>query len=583
MTGTRGRGRGRRRTVLLALPLLVFVAVALLAGALAPADPTSTDLSAALRPPDAAHWLGTDQLGRDQLSRVVWAARTSMTVTAAVLAVALGVGLLLGTAGALLGGAVDRVVTWAVELALSVPALLLALTVLGVRGPGTGSLVLALSLLAWAPYARVARGAALAYRAGPAHDALTGLGAHPARVLTVHALPAAARPAMVLASTDVGAVVLSTATLSFLGLGIAPPTPEWGQMLVESRPYLATAWWLWLPPGLALTAVALSGNLLGEHLGLPPELRRWQWRMPHLRRGRCSATEVGGSPGAEQPEPSASRGPGRATATGPGAPVLVVRNLRVVHETAHGAVTAVDGLGYQVRPGEVLALVGESGSGKSSALLAPLGLTAPSARVTGSATVAGTELLGAPEAVLRQVRGGQVGVVFQDPAAALNPLRTVGSVVGEALRPRVRGDGARTRVVDLLRAVGLPEPERMVRCYPHELSGGMRQRVLIAAALACDPAVLLADEPTTALDVTVQAEVLALLADLRRSRGLAVVLVSHDLAVVAEVADRVLVLDRGRVVEEGPTGQVVGRPCHPLTRALVEAVPVIGRPVQVTR
>lgn len=576
MTGARGRVWGR--TVLLALPLLVFVAVALLAGVLAPADPTSTDLSAALRAPDATHWLGTDQLGRDQLSRVVWAARTSMTVATAVLAVALGVGLLLGTAGALLGGAVDRVVTWAVELALSVPALLLALTVLGVRGPGTGSLVLALSLLAWAPYARVARGAVLAYRSGPAYDALTGLGAHPARVLTVHALPAAARPALVLASTDVGAVVLSTATLSFLGLGIAPPTPEWGQMLVESRPYLATAWWLWLPPGLALTAVALSGNLLGEHLALPPELRRWRWRSPRPRRGRRSGTEVGGSPSTGQPEPPTSRGSGRA-----GAPVLVVRDLRVVHDTPCGTVTAVDGLEYRVRPREVLALVGESGSGKSSALLAPLGLTAPTARVTGSATVAGTELLGAPEAVLRRVRGGQVGVVFQDPATALNPLRTVGSMVGEALRPRVRGAGARARVVDLLRTVGLPEPEQMARCYPHELSGGMRQRVLIAAALAGDPAVLLADEPTTALDVTMQAEVLTLLADLRRSRGLAVVLVSHDLAVVAEVADRVLVLDHGRVVEEGPTGQVVSCPRHPLTRALVEAVPVIGRPVRVTR
>ncbi|HTW18305.1 MAG TPA: dipeptide/oligopeptide/nickel ABC transporter permease/ATP-binding protein [Nocardioides sp.] len=546
-----------RRGLLLGLPLLLIALVGALAPWLAPASPNATDLTASLQPPSADHWLGTDQLGRDQLSRIVHAARTSMAMAAVVMAIAITVGVSVGAVGAYVGGVVDRVVTAAVELALSVPSLLLALAIVGIRGNSLPNLIFALSVLAWAPYARIARGAVLGYRRSAASDALVGLGAHPLRILFVHVVPSAARPSLVFASTDVGAVVLATAGLSFLGLGITPPTPEWGQMLVESRPYLGTAWWLWLPPGLAITAVALSGNLVSEHVGVPPELRRWRMRRPSAPR---------------QPERVVL--PAELDAD---APLLAVRELRVRFDTPGGEVVAADGVDYEVRAGEVLAVVGESGSGKTVSSLAPLGLLGEQALVEGSARFRGTELVGADEQTLRMVRGAGIGIVFQDPYAALNPLRRIGSQVAEGLPLGLSKDDARERVVELLGSVGLPEPASLVDRYPHELSGGMRQRVLIAAALAGDPAVLIADEPTTALDVTTQAEVLTLLQKLGRDRGLALVLVSHDLAVVADLADRVVVMRHGRVVETGPTADVLAGPRHPYTRDLVAAIPALGR------
>ncbi|MCL2453808.1 MAG: dipeptide/oligopeptide/nickel ABC transporter permease/ATP-binding protein [Micrococcales bacterium] len=540
--------------VWLSLPLLLVVLAAVLAPWLAPASPTATDLSASLRAPSAEHWLGTDQLGRDQLSRLVWAAHTSMTITAVVLAIAFTVGVLLGALGAYLGGVADRAVTWLIELALSLPSMLLALAVLGIRGNTTGNLILALSLFAWAPYARVARGAVLGYRASDASAALVGLGLHPARIVVRHVVPVAARPALVFASTDIGAVVMATAGLSFLGLGVAPPTPEWGQMLVESRPYLATAWWLFLPPGLAVTLVAFSSNLVSEHLGIPPELRRWWVRTPRRRR------------------------PAPVSVDRDDDVLLRARDLTVRFATPAGTTTAVDGVGYDVRPGEIVAVVGESGSGKTTSLLGPLGLLGRAAQVEGSVTLDGTQLVGADRRTSRSVRGRQVGVVFQDPSAALNPLRTIGSMVIEALPRAVPRTHRRARVVELLRDVGLPDPEQVAGRYPHELSGGMRQRALIATALAGEPRLLVADEPTTALDVTVQAEILTLLSDLARRDGLGLLLVSHDLAVVAEIADRVLVMYGGRVVETGPVS-LLDDPRHPYTRGLRDAVPMLGRAV----
>ncbi len=558
--------RRNSRLLALSIPLICIALAGLLAPLIAPYAPNQTDLTITLQAPSAEHWLGTDQLGRDQFSRIIWAARTSMTVTAAVVTIAFTVGVVLGSLGAYAGGLVDRFVTWSIEFAMSVPTTLLALTILGIWGGGIENLILALSIFAWASYARIARGAVMGYRNSAAASALVGLGAHPIRILLRHVVPAAARPSLVFASTDIGSMVMATASLSFLGLGIAPPTPEWGQMLVESRPFLATAWWLCIPPGVAITAVALSSNLIGEHLGIAPELRRWRIRRSS-RKKQVAETQ-----------PSVEIQQRTDTAQVDATNTLRIADLHVKFDTPYGIVAAVHGINYQIRSGEVLALVGESGSGKTVSTMGPLGLAGGNAHLTGNATYNAVQLVGAKEETLREVRGGGVAVVFQDPYAALNPLRTIGSVVTEALRPPAKGNEARERVVELLDAVGLPNPETMVNRYPHELSGGMCQRVLIATALASNPTMLIADEPTSSLDVTLQAEVLALLGDLVRSRGLAMILISHDLAVVADFADRVMVLVGGKVVEEGPVEQVINNPVHPCTRSLLASVPVIGRP-----
>ncbi|MER5456197.1 ABC transporter ATP-binding protein [Micromonospora sp. NPDC002389] len=255
--------------------------------------------------------------------------------------------------------------------------------------------------------------------------------------------------------------------------------------------------------------------------------------------------------------------------------VLRIEDLTVTIGTRRGPARAVVGVDWSVRAGETLALVGESGSGKSMSVLAATGLAPRSARVTGRVHLLGTELTGLREAERRRMRGRHVGFVFQDPMTSLNPVLTVGRQVAEASEEHLglSRRAARTRAIELLDLVGIPSAARRVDAYPHQFSGGMRQRVVIAMALACEPDLLIADEPTTALDVTTQAQIVELVADLRRRLGTAVVWITHDLGVVAGIADRVAVMYAGRIVEQGPVDAVFGRPAHPYTSALLAARP----------
>ena len=257
-------------------------------------------------------------------------------------------------------------------------------------------------------------------------------------------------------------------------------------------------------------------------------------------------------------------------------PLLSVSDLRVGFVTEGGLVQAVDGVSFELAPGEVLAIVGESGSGKSVTAQTIVGLTgSPNARIEGSIRLGGAELVGAGERELQQVRGERIGMVFQDPMTSFNPVYRIGRQLTEAMpahRPEVSRAEARARAIELLGSVGLPNPERQVDRYPYELSGGMRQRAMIAMALMLEPEILIADEPTTALDVTIQAQILDLLRRLNRERGLATILITHDFGVVAEMADRVLVMHKGRIVERGGLDEVFYSPRDPYTRKLLGAV-----------
>jgi peptide/nickel transport system ATP-binding protein len=264
------------------------------------------------------------------------------------------------------------------------------------------------------------------------------------------------------------------------------------------------------------------------------------------------------------------------------APLLSVRDLRVAFATEAGRLQAVDGVSFDLRPGEVLAIVGESGSGKSVTAQTIIALTrSNNARIEGSVKLGGEELLEASDATMRRLRGERIGMVFQDPMTSLNPVYRIGNQIVEAIRAHqgsVGKEEARQRVVELFEAVGIPDPERRVDAYPHEFSGGMRQRAMIAMALALEPEVLIADEPTTALDVTIQAQILRLLEDLNRERGLATILITHDLGVVAEVADRVLVMYAGKVVEQGTLDEIFYDPQHPYTWGLIGSLTRLDRP-----
>ncbi|HQU68996.1 MAG TPA: ABC transporter ATP-binding protein [Albidovulum sp.] len=269
-----------------------------------------------------------------------------------------------------------------------------------------------------------------------------------------------------------------------------------------------------------------------------------------------------------------------------GQPVLDVRGLKAVFRLGSAEVHAVNGVSFHVRPGELLGVVGESGSGKSVTMLSLLGLlpSPPAELRGGEVLLGGQDLLKLSPRALADIRGARVGFVFQDPMTSLNPVLTVGDQIAEPLirHKAMRRAAALSRAVELLELVGIPDARARLKAYPHQFSGGMRQRVMIAIALACDPDLLIADEPTTALDVTVQAQIIELIGELRQKLGMAIIWISHDLGVIAEIADRVMVMYGGQVVEEAPVAELFANPRHPYTRALLRTVPSLDgdRPAQ---
>ena len=261
-------------------------------------------------------------------------------------------------------------------------------------------------------------------------------------------------------------------------------------------------------------------------------------------------------------------------------PILQVQDLRVEFKTRRGKALVLNGVDFEIRSGETLCVVGESGCGKSMTALALLRLIpSPPGRISsGRVMFQGEDLVAASMERMREVRGNRISMIFQEPMTSLNPVLTVGDQIGESLRLHAGLDAnaARARAIEMLQQVGIPAPERRVDEYPHQMSGGMRQRVMIAMALACRPDILIADEPTTALDVTVQAQIFDLLRDLQREKGTAILLITHDMGAVAEMADRVMVMYAGRVIEQGTTAEVLGQPGHPYTQGLIDCLPELG-------
>jgi peptide/nickel transport system permease protein len=543
------------RTVVGAGILLVLLLMGLLAPVLSPYSPTSLEFGAYL-PLSVQHPLGTTAIGQDIFSQLLYGARLTLLVGAVAGLIATLLSVALGLSAAYLGGWVDEAINALINVFLVLPGLpLVIIAAAFLRGGGVWPVILVISLTGWAWGARVLRAQALALRERDFVQAAVASGEGAGRVIFMEILP---NMTSLIAANFFGAAlyaVLSEAGLSFIGVGDVSLV-TWGTMLYWAQAkgaLLQGAWWWVAMPGLGIALLGTAFALLNfaiDQLGNP----RLGWGTTKVPR-RASPT-----------------------APTPGA-LLSVRDLDVGYVTAQGTVRAVRNVTLDVAPGEFVGLAGESGCGKSTlAFAATRLLNPPGAVLGGSVTLAGHDLLAlAPEA-LRQVRWKDFSVVFQASMNVLNPVLRIREQVYDAMQAHSVTDPARldARARDLFSMVGIHP--RSLDSYPHQLSGGMKQRVVIAIALALEPRLIVMDEPTTALDVVVQRQILQEIAEVRQRLGISIVFITHDLSLLVEMSDRVAIMYAGEIVEQAPAHELYARPAHPYTQQLMKVFPPITGP-----
>ncbi|CCH29632.1 ATP-binding cassette domain-containing protein [Actinosynnema sp. NPDC047251] len=546
--------------------MLVIVAAALLAPWLAPFDPNFVQFTLTHAEPGNGHLLGGDSAGRDILSRLLYGAQT--TLFGAV--ITCGAGLLLGVPTGVLagyaGGKTDRALSWISDALQSVPGMIVLLVVAAGFGQNFAILMVTLGIFLAPGYYRITRARALAVRKEPYIDAARVAGVTNVRILRTHMLRAVYAPVLVQTALTAGIAIGMQAGLQFLGIGSAS-TPSWGQMMNDGFQTMLTYPLILLWPSIALgvtiAALAFIGSTLADLVSVRSE--------QPTRRARTRVREALAAPAAaDLTERVASGEHQHETADS----VLRVENLRVGYATQNGVKEVVRGVSLDAAAGEVLGIVGESGSGKTQTIFTVLDLLPPGGTaVADGIWVGGKEVGKLPARERAALLGRSIGYVPQEPMSNLDPCYTVERQLVEPLR-HVHGlskDAARARAREVLVRVGITDPDRVLRSYPHQISGGMAQRVLIAGAVAGRPSLLVADEPTTALDVTVQAEVLELLRELQQEYGMTLVIVTHNFGVVADICDRVVVMKDGRIVETGPVDRIFNNAEQPYTAELISA------------
>jgi peptide/nickel transport system permease protein len=550
--------------------LLVVVAIGVAAPWLITHDPGQVALAPPSTGPTGDYWFGVDRLGRDIYSRLVAGTSRSLVVGFGAAGLALVVGAVVGAVAATSRRAVDEAIMRLLDVVMAFPTIVLAaILVVAYGNDNLAVLVGAIGFVFVPHFARLVRANVAAQYNEDYVAAERVIGAGRWHIVVRHVARNCAAPILVYATITVANAIVFEASLSFIGGGLQPEASasSWGSVIAYGQQMLASrGWWATFFPGLIILLTVLCLNVLAEGISDA-------WAAPGGRR-RAGSGPAGPEVVGEPEQPVALPGLAEAAVRLAAAarppitdePILSVRDLRVGFAGSHGGVDIVDGINFAVRPGEVLGLIGESGCGKSLTALTVMGLQPRGARIGGSIDFAGRNLLGLRGAARREVIGRQIAMIYQDALSALNPSMTVRSQLKQVLR---RG-GTRS-AEELMALVGL-DPQRTLSSYPHELSGGQRQRVVIAMALARDPKLVVADEPTTALDVTVQAQVIQLLLRLRAELGFALILVSHDLALVSDVCDQIAVMYGGRIVEQGATAEVLAAPTHHYTRGLLGSV-----------
>jgi peptide/nickel transport system permease protein len=557
-----------------AMVALVYLVLAFLAGAFhatfAPYSSQQISIDRPFSGPSSQTWLGTDELGRDVLSRLLEGAWVSLRFSLAVTVIALLIAVPLGLISGYVGGTLDNVIMRVMDAILSFPGLVLAITIVAMLGPSLVNAGIAITIGLVPGFTRLVRGASLAMREESFMEASRSIGTPPRRILARHLFPNIASPLIVQSALVFGAILLVEAGLSFLGLGAQSPTASWGLMLQRAYNVVLVHPWASVVPGVAIAITVLAFNTIGDGLrdalgGIPPTRKHGRLGLTTVA-ARDAATPAPASAPSESPEAPE--------------PLLVVEGLTLEFSTPAGPVRVVDDVSFSVASGETLGLVGESGSGKTVTSLSIMRLLpSPPARIVGgSVRFEGRDLLTLSFTEMSRLRGKDIAMVFQDPMASLNPALTVAHQLGQVMTWHESASKAQRqqRVLEVLDLVGIPR--RRANSYPHEFSGGMRQRAMIAMALMCNPKLLIADEPTTALDVTIQAQVLELLHELRAEMDLSLIFVTHDLGVVADICDRVAVMYAGQIVEETSVRALFRETRHPYTEGLLRSMPQRGEP-----
>jgi len=528
---------------------LVGMGLVVLTAIVAPfflSDAANALTSQANLPPSAEHWLGTDRFGRDMLARSLVSTRLTLIMTVLAIIISVGAGILVGTTIWMAPRRVREAGLRAIDIAVSYPSLLLTLVIAAILGPGTTSAVLAIGVAGIPTFARLTSNLAASVTRNDYVSTARLMGVSPMRVIVRHLLPNMAESLLVLGATSFAIVLVELSGLSFIGLGVQVPDYDFGALLASSLATIYTQPFQLVGPAGMIIITGLSAMLIGDGIAAAVDPKAGARSIP-------------------APGDNAGSRPVRTD-------VLVdVENLRV--RGANGK-ALVDGISFTVNRGEILGIVGESGSGKSLTAMALAKLLPENLVATAhSLGVDGIDLLGdvAPTTLAKSI-----GLIYQDPSSTFNPALRVGPQLTEVLRAHLgfTRRSARTRIASGLTAVHLRDPERLMRQHPHQLSGGMRQRAMIASALAADPVLMIADEPTTALDVTVQAEILREFSAINTGRSTGMIFISHDMGVVGALCHRVIVMRSGAIVEE-LSGDALreGRAQHPYTRQLIAATP----------
>ena len=556
--------RGKLALALSAGFIALACVVAILAPVLPLADPAAMDAAPYL-PPGGPHVLGTDNFGRDVLARLVWGTRSALMVAVLSSAAASLLGVVFGSVSGYFGGAVDAFLSRTFDVFLLIPSFFLVLLIVALFGSGIEFTMVAIALTAWPRAARIMRAQILGLKARVFVQAARAAGASHLRILARHAIPNGLAPIVTDATILMGLAILTEAGLSFLGLGDQNAV-SWGRMIFEGQRQLRLAPGMSAFPGIALLLLVAAFNLLGDGLNraLNPQLRRLG-----AARGEASPIDLP----AQVPRSDAI--------------ILAVRDLRMVYRLGQTEIRAVDGVSFDLRRGGSLGIVGESGCGKSSLGAALLQAMPANAALTGGdVTLDHVPVLRDGRRVridgrdaIDGLRWRRASIVFQSAMNALNPVRRIESQLLEALRrhrPDMSDAAMRARIAEVIDLVGIPRAR--LAAYPHELSGGMRQRAMIALALLLEPALVVADEPTTALDVLIQDQILGEIDALRRTMGISLILISHDMGAVAETCERVAVMYAGEIVELAPTRDIFAAAAHPYTQALLAALPGVSGP-----